>query len=177
MGPSGLGGARAHIPPPPRLHHWDGAPRMGGKGTKKGGGAPRRGEGGLSTVFNLMGLKNCNILLLVFTFTTHYRCRNLHWFQQFEVCIRIQYRKKSLKKKMKNGKNLKSCIFNWGPDLSLSSCYSCVFVFLFNMRFNDAILGDIRPSDPWFNRFIIFIHRLNHSSVDQLVLFIRSKVE
>ena len=70
MGPSGLGGARAHFPPPPRIHHWDGAPRMGGKGTKKGGGAPRRGEGGLSTVFNLMGLKHCNILLLVFTFTT-----------------------------------------------------------------------------------------------------------
>ena len=41
----------------------------------------------------------------------------------------------------------------------------------------DAISGDLRPSDQWFNRYKIFIYRLNRRSSDQLALLIRSKVE
>ena len=41
----------------------------------------------------------------------------------------------------------------------------------------DAILGDLRPSDIRFIRYIIFIYRLNRRSSEQLALFIRSKVE
>ena len=41
----------------------------------------------------------------------------------------------------------------------------------------DAILGDLRPSDLRFNRYKTFIYRLNRWSVDQLALFIRSKFE